>query len=71
MAHDENCTLARYWLNLLKSGQDEDCGLSKTGFGLAKNVGSKNRLRNTNLLDCSEAMPKLDLISRIDSDRNV
>lgn len=52
VAHDENGGFASNWFDLLKSGENEDGSLTKTGFGLAKDIGSQNGLRNANLLDC-------------------
>jgi hypothetical protein len=52
MAHNEDRGLASDWLDLLKCGEDEDCGLTKTRFGLAKDVGTKDGLRDAYLLDC-------------------
>lgn len=40
VAHDQNRTFARIWLDLLQCGENEDGGLSKSRFGLAKNIGS-------------------------------
>jgi len=54
MAHHKDCAFAGYWLNLLKGSENEDCGLSETRLGLAEDIGSKDSLRNANLLDCSE-----------------
>lgn len=51
MAHDQDAHLAVDWLDLLESGQHEDCSLTETGFGLAQDVGSENGLRNADLLD--------------------
>lgn len=60
VTHDEDGGLAIDWLNLLKSCENKDSRLTKTRFGLAKNIGTENRLRNANLLDCSVIEPKLD-----------
>ena len=40
VAHDQDGTFARDWLDLLKGGKDKYCCLTKTGFGLAKYIGS-------------------------------
>lgn len=42
--------------DLLKRGEDEDCGLAETGLGLANDVGTQNGLRNTLSLDCGIKM---------------
>jgi hypothetical protein len=52
MAHNENRGLSSDGLNLLKSGEDEDSCFTKTGFGLAEDIGTKDSLGNANLLDC-------------------
>lgn len=51
VAHDQNAHFAVDWLNLLECGQHEDRSLTKTGLGLAKDIGSEDGLRNTDLLD--------------------
>lgn len=66
MTHNQSGALAGHWLDLLKRRKDKDCSLSETGLCLAQDIGSKNGLRNAHLLDCDEAMPKLDLLSRND-----
>ena len=66
VTHDKSGALAGHWLNLLKCRKDEDCSLSKPGLCLAEDIGSKDGLRNAHLLDCDEAMPMLDLLSRND-----
>lgn len=71
MTHDESGALAGHWLDLLKCRKDKDCSLSETGLCLAQDIGSKDGLRNAHLLDCNEAMPKLDLLSRNDVYQNV
>jgi hypothetical protein len=55
VAHDEDGALARDWLQLVESGQDEDRGLSKTGLGLAENIDVEDCGRDAVLLDCGEA----------------
>lgn len=52
VAHDQDRGLASNWLDLLEGGEDEDCGLTKTRFGLAEDIGTDHRLRNAYLLDC-------------------
>jgi len=52
VAHNQDGGLTSDWLDLLKSREDEDSGLTETGLGLAKDVGSENSLRNAYLLDC-------------------
>ena len=52
VAHNKDGGLAIDWLDLLERGEDEYGGLTKTGFGLAKNIGTENSLRNSQLLDC-------------------
>jgi len=52
VAHDEDRGLASDRLNLLEGCKDEDGGLTETRFGLAKDIGTENCLRNANLLDC-------------------
>ena len=66
VTHDKSGTLAWHWLDLLKGRKDKYCGLSKARLRLAQYIGPKDRLRNAYLLDCDEATPKLDLISRND-----
>lgn len=51
VAHDKNGGLAGNRFYLLQGGQDEDCSLSETGLGLAEDVGTKDGLRNADLLD--------------------
>lgn len=55
MAHHEDSAFTRYWFNLLKRSEYEDCSLSESGLGLAKDIRAQDRLRNAYLLDCSEA----------------
>jgi hypothetical protein len=68
VAHNQNRCLASDWLNLLKGGKDEDGGFTKTGFRLAKDVGTKDGLRDTFLLDCrvnrAEVRKVLEVIMR-------
>ena len=64
VTHDKGGTLAGHWLDLLKRSKDKYCSLSKAGLRLAQHIGSKDGLRDAHLLDCDEAMPKLDLFSR-------
>lgn len=52
VAHDEDRALAGNWLDLLKGSQDKDGSLTKTGLGLAEDIGTENSLWNANLLDC-------------------
>lgn len=54
MAHDQDGCFPCNWLDLLKSGEDEDGSLTKTGLGLAEDVGTENGLWNTDLLDCKD-----------------
>lgn len=51
VAHHQNGSLAGDRLDLLKSGEDKDGSLSKTRLGLAKDIGTENRLRNADLLN--------------------
>jgi hypothetical protein len=51
VAHDKDGSLASDWLDLLKGSEDKDGSLTKTRFGLAEDIGTEDRLRNTNLLD--------------------
>lgn len=46
---------------MLQCSKDKDRSLPETRLGLAENIGSKNGLRDTNLLDCEKAMPMSDL----------
>lgn len=64
MAHDQDLALARNGLQLVKGGENEDCGLTETGLGLAKNIDVQNGSRNANLLDCWKAEPMLDWVRR-------
>lgn len=66
VTHDESGALARHWLDLLKRRKDEDCSLSEPRLCLAEDIGSEDGLGNAHLLDCDEAMPMLDLLSRND-----
>lgn len=52
MAHDEDRSLASDRLDLLQGGENKDGSLAETRFGLAKDIGSEDGLRNANLLDC-------------------
>jgi hypothetical protein len=52
VAHDQHRGLACDGLDLLKRSEHEDCGLSETRFGLAKDVGTEDCLRDAYLLDC-------------------
>jgi hypothetical protein len=61
VAHNQDGAFAGNWLDLLQCCKDENCCLPKTRLGLAQDVGSKNGLRNANLLDCEKAMPMSDL----------
>lgn len=53
VAHDKDGRLAIDGLNLLEAGENEDGSFAQTRLGLADNVGSKDGLRDTDLLDCS------------------
>lgn len=55
VAHDQDGAFAGDRLNLLKCGEHEDCCFTETGFRLTKHVGSKDGLRDANLLDCTKA----------------
>jgi hypothetical protein len=55
VAHHQHRGLAVDGLDLLKTGQDEDGRLAQSGFRLADDIGAENRLRDANLLDCSES----------------
>jgi hypothetical protein len=52
VAHDQDLAFARDRLQLVKSGEDEDSGLTETGLGLAKNIDVQDSSRDANLLDC-------------------
>ena len=52
MAHDEDGGFAGDRFHLLEGGEDEHCSLTETRLGLAKDIGTKDSLRNANLLDC-------------------
>lgn len=52
MAHNQDRGLASDWLDLLEGGENEDCGLTETRFGLAEDVGTQDGLRDAYLLDC-------------------
>ena len=52
VAHDKDRALSGNWLDLLKGGEDEDGSLTKTGLGLAEDIGTKDGLWDTHLLDC-------------------
>lgn len=62
VAHDENRALSSDWLDLLKGCQDEDGRLTKTGLGLAENVGTENCLRDAHLLDCRIKRAESDIV---------
>lgn len=66
VTHDKSGALAGHWLDLLKGRKDKDGSLPEAGLCLAQDICSKYGLRNAHLLDCDEAMPKLDLLSRND-----
>lgn len=55
VAHNQDGTLSRNRLQLVKGGKDEDSRLSKTGLGLAKNIDVQDSGRNANLLDYGDA----------------
>lgn len=63
VAHNKDGALPRNSLQLVKSRQDENRGLSETRLGLAENVDVQNSGRNADLLDCSKADGMLDLFS--------
>lgn len=52
VAHDENHAFSRNRIDLLQSSKHENRSLAKTGFCLADNIGSKDTLRNADLLNC-------------------
>lgn len=52
VAHNQDRALASDGLDLLERSQDEDCGLSETGLGLADNVTTKHSLGDACLLNC-------------------
>jgi len=52
VTHDKDGGLASDGFHLLESGEDEYGGLTETGFGLAKDIGTEDSLRNGKLLDC-------------------
>lgn len=52
VAHDQYGTLAGNRFDLLQGRENEHSRFTETGFGLANNVTTKERLRNTGLLDC-------------------
>lgn len=63
VAHDKDGALAGNRLQLVKSRQDEDCSLSKTGLGLAEHIDVEDRGRDADLLDCRDAKRRmLDLV---------
>jgi hypothetical protein len=62
MAHNQDLTLSRYWLELVQGRQDKDRGLTKTRLGLAEDVDIENSSGDTDLLNCSEASGMLDLV---------
>ena len=53
VAHYEDRGLAVDRFNLLEAGENKDGSFAQTRLGLADNVGSKDRLRDADLLDCS------------------
>lgn len=55
VAHNQDGTLPRNRLQLVKGGKYEDSRLSKTGLGLAENIDVQNSGRNANLLDYGDA----------------
>jgi hypothetical protein len=63
VAHHKDGALARDRLQLVEGGQNEDCGLSETGLGLAENIDVENCGWDAVLLDCGEAERWLDLVS--------
>lgn len=52
VAHNQDGALASDGLDLLEGGEDEDCGLTQAGFGLADNITTKHGLGNACLLNC-------------------
>lgn len=61
VAHHKDRALASNGLQLVKSGENEDCGLTETGLGLAENIDVQDGSRDTDLLHCREAERWLDL----------
>lgn len=59
VAHDEDGALAVHRLDLLEGGQNENGSFTETRFGLTKNVGSKDGLRDAVLLDCGYECQKI------------
>lgn len=54
MAHNKYGCFTSDYLDLLKCCEDENGGFTETRFGLAKDICTKNRLGNTDLLNCSD-----------------
>jgi hypothetical protein len=52
MAHDKDGGLALDWLDLLERREYEDSCLTKTGLGLANDIGTQDSLWNALSLDC-------------------
>lgn len=52
VTHHKDLALASDGLQLVKSGQNEDRSLTKTGLGLAKNVDIEDGSWDADLLDC-------------------
>jgi hypothetical protein len=52
VTHDKDGGFAGDRLHLLEGSEDEDGGLTKTRFCLAKDIGTEDSLRNGKLLDC-------------------
>lgn len=64
VAHNEDRTFPRDWLDLLKGGENKNSCLSETRFGLAEHIGSQDRLGDTHLLYCM-IMPMSDCQSQV------
>jgi hypothetical protein len=69
VAKDQHGGLALDRVDLLKRRQDEDGGLTETGFGLAEDIGSQDGLRNDGLLDCWSGGLRLDRTRRRKAER--
>lgn len=55
VAHHKNRALPRNGFQLVEGSQDENCGLSETRLGLAKNIDVQDSGWDADLLDCSKA----------------
>jgi hypothetical protein len=51
VAHNEDRNLAVHWLELLKRGENENCGFTVTRLSLAQYIHSENCLRDALLLN--------------------